>query len=297
MLRRVYDRIMTSNDASKKTEQFHDMHFGPDVLVLPNAWDHLSAALFVAAGFPAIATTSAGVAYVHGHADGEHLGRDRMLEIVGRIAQQSAVPVTADLEAGYGAAPDDVALTVDGAIDAGLAGCNIEDSDPRTGSLFDFDRSVARIRAGRAAADRRNTKFVLNARADPFLRKFGDAEASFREAVRRANAYLSAGATSAFVPGPNDAETIGRLAREIEGPLNVLAGRAGARGLSVAEYRQLGVRRVSIGGSLTLATAAFIRQAASRIREGDFSYAVNAITNAEMNAFMGALKPIEAPSE
>lgn len=280
----------------KKTEQFRQMHFGPCVLVLPNAWDHLSAALLVAAGFPAIATTSAGIAYAQGYADGEHLGRDRMLDIVGRIARQSAVPVTADLEAGYGAAAKDVAETVDSAIDAGLVGCNIEDSDPRTGKLFDFELSVARIEEGRIAAERRNIPFVLNARTDPFLRNFGDADATFREAVRRANAYLEAGATCAFVPGPDDAETIGRLVREIDGPINILAGRAGCRGLGVDEYRRLGVRRVSIGGSLALATAAFIRQTASKMREGDFGYALDAIPNAEMNAFMSALNPIEASS-
>lgn len=273
-----------------KAEAFRAMHAAADPVVLPNAWDCASAALMRAAGFPAIATTSAGIAFAQGFPDGERIGRARMLEICRRIAAQSNVPVTGDLEAGYGAAPEDVAATVTGAIEAGLVGCNVEDADPRTGRLFDFDHAVARIRAGKAAADRRLAPFVLNARTDPFLLPGGDAEAKFAEAVRRANAYLEAGATCVFVPGPGDAATVGRLVQAIHGPLNVLAGRAGRPGLSVAEARRLGVRRLSLGGSLMLASATFARRALDAIREkGAFDYAADAITNAEMNALMREL--------
>ncbi len=282
---------MTATDTLRsRADAFRRLHLGPDMVVLPNAWDHASAALMVAAGFPAIATTSAGIAFAQGCPDGERLGRARMLEIAGRIAAQSAVPVSADLEAGYGRAPEDVAATVAGAIDVGLVGGNIEDADPRTGRLFDLDLSVARIRAGRAAADRLGVPFVLTARTDPYLVKGGDPEANFAESVRRANAYLEAGAICAFVPGPGDRETVGRLARAIKGPLNILAGRAGRAGLSLDELRRLGVRRVSIGGSLMLSTLAQVRTVLTGIRaKGDFDYAVNAITNAEMNALMGRL--------
>jgi 2-methylisocitrate lyase-like PEP mutase family enzyme len=129
---------MASTDALReKAARFRQMHFGSDVVVLPNAWDHASAALMAAAGFPAIATTSAGVAFARGYPDGERMGRARMLEIVGAIAAQSPVPVTADLEAGYGTAPEAVAATVGAAIEVGLVGCNIEDSDPGTGGMMD----------------------------------------------------------------------------------------------------------------------------------------------------------------
>ncbi len=276
---------MTSEDVRQRAAEFRQMHLGQDVLVLPNAWDQLSAALFVAAGFPAIATTSAGVAFTQGLPDGEHLGRDRMIEIAAGIARRFAVPVTADLEAGYGAEPAAVATTIEAAIAAGLVGANIEDTDPRSGRLFDFELAVARIRAGRAAADRLSIPFVLNARTDPYLR--GGAESNFAESVRRANAYLYAGAICAFVPGPPDSETIARLAAAIHGPLNVLAARAGRPSLSLDEFRQLGVRRVSIGGSLALAAATYVRDVAKRIREqGDFNYALHAMTNAEMNSFL-----------
>jgi 2-methylisocitrate lyase-like PEP mutase family enzyme len=275
------------DDLRRKAEAFRAMHFTGDVVVLPNAWDLASATLMAAAGFPVIATTSAGIAFAQGLPDGESLGREAMLEILGRIAAHSPVPVNGDLEAGYGPTPEDVAATVRGAIAAGLVGGNIEDADPRTGRLFDLDLSVARIRAGRAAADNLGVPFVLNARTDPYLKRVGDAEACFADAVRRANAYLEAGATCAFVPGPGDPDTVGRLVQAIHGPLNVLAGFAGRRGLSLDAVRRLGVRRVSIGGSLMLATATLVRRVLADIRtRGDFDYAIDAITNAEMDALM-----------
>jgi 2-methylisocitrate lyase-like PEP mutase family enzyme len=273
-----------------KAENFRRMHAGPDVVVLPNAWDHASAALMVAAGFPAIATTSAGIAFAHGYPDGERMRREDMLAVAGRIAAQCPVPVSADLEAGYGSAPEDVAATITGAIEAGLVGGNIEDADPQTGRLLDFDLAVARIRAGRAAADRLKVPFVLNARTDPFLVRIGDGAACFAESVRRANAFLEAGADCVFVPGPGDAETVGRLAAAIHGPLNVLAALAGRAGLTLADARRLGVRRLSIGGSLMLTTATLVRRVLEDIRSrGDFGYAVGAITNSEMSRLMAAL--------
>ena len=273
-----------------KAEAFRQMHLGTDVVVLPNAWDHASAALMVAAGFPVIATTSAGIAFAQGYPDGEYMGRTRMLAVVGRIAAQSAVPVTADLEAGYGPTPEDVAATVTGAIEAGVVGCNIEDADPHTGQLLDFDLSVARIRAGRAAADKLKVPFVLNARTDPYLARIGDAQACFAESVRRANAYLDAGAMCAYVPGPGDSETVGKLAKAIHGPLNVLSALAGRTGLSLAEARRVGVRRLSVGGSLMLTTATLVRRVLADIQgKGDFSYAAQSITNREMNVLMKTL--------
>ncbi len=261
---------------------FCRQHRSGDMIVLPNAWDPGSAALMAAAGFPAIATTSAGIAYARGCSDGERLGRDGMLDCVAAIVARSAVPVTADLEAGYGPAPQDVAETVAQAIGIGLVGGNIEDSDPRSGRLVDLG-----IRAGRAAAERLDMPFALNARTDPYLVGRGDAEDNFAEAVRRANAYLAAGATCAYVPGPGDRATVERLVAAIDGPLNILAARAGCQGMMRDELRRLGVRRVSIGGSLMLSVLTHVRQALSDISErGDFSYAVPAITNREMNAIM-----------
>lgn len=175
------------------------------------------------ASFEVIATTSAGIAHMQGRPDGV-LGRDEMLAHVARIVR--AVPVTADLESGYGLRAEDVAVTVAAALDTGIAGCNIEDSgvggDP---ALIDVGRACDRLRAAREAIPR-GRPFVLNARTDPYLCG-GDPEACFAEAVRRVSAYAAAGADCVFVPGPTDAATLARLAAAIAAPLNVLGARAG----------------------------------------------------------------------
>lgn len=270
--------------------RFREMHLGGEMVMLPNAWDHASAALMVEAGYPVIATTSAGIALARGFPDGERMTREAMLEICGEIARQSRVPVTADLEAGYGPAPEDVAETVRGAIDAGLVGCNIEDANPDTGALFSLEDAVERVRAGRAAADALGVPFVLNARADPYLKPVGDAEDNFQEAVKRCNAYLAAGATCAYVPGPGDSETVGRLVNAVEGPLNILGSLAGRQGLSVQDYARLGVRRISIGGSLMLAAMTYTRDVVTAMRdEGRLDFATNAMTNGQLNKLMAGL--------
>jgi 2-methylisocitrate lyase-like PEP mutase family enzyme len=244
----------------EKAGRFSRLH-NNGCFVLPNAWDAASAMLACEAGFAAVGTTSAGVAFALGFADGEHIGRERMIAVASELARRLPVPVTADLEAGYGPAPDDVATSVRAAIAGGLVGCNIEDGDPRSGRLFDFDLSVARIRAGaRAAHDAGLPDFVLNARIDTFLTRSGAAEECVSESIRRANAYLKAGARSVFVPGPVDARTIGALAKAIDGPLNAWGG-VGDRLLPLDELRALGVRRISLGGGPMLASYAFAKRA------------------------------------
>ena len=273
----------------QKGEQFARSHVGPGIVVLPNAWDAGSAVMMVEAGFPAIATTSAGIAFTMGLPDGQHVSRDRILECVAQIVAAVPVPVTADLEAGYGASPEDVAATVHGAIAAGAVGCNIEDATGRSDQpLFDFELACDRIRAGAEAARSAGMPFVLNARTDPYLVRHGSADVNFAEAVRRANAFREAGAGCLFVPGPMDADTIGRLVREIHGPLNVLGARGGSTSaLAIPALEKLGVRRVSIGGSLSVAALGFAQQAMRELREhGTFGYASAAPSNASINAVM-----------
>ena len=277
----------------EKAQAFVERHRGPGIVVLPNAWDPGTAIVLAAAGFPSNATTSAGMAFARGLPDGERLSRSRMLELSAEIAEAVDVPVSGDLEAGYGPRPEDVAATVEGAIAAGLAGCNIEDATgDRARPLFELELAVERVRAGAEAARRSGAPFVLNARTDPFLERVGTPEERFAESVRRANAYREAGADCLFVPGVADAETIGRLAGEIDGPLNVLGARGGAeRGLSMAELEALGVRRVSIGGSLSLAALALVRRAAAELLErGTVSYTRESMTNADANALMSAAR-------
>lgn len=274
-----------SDSQREKIEQFHRMHHQDEVLVLPNAWDHASAVLIADAGFRAMATTSVGYALTRGRPDGENLTRDQNLSHAAEIAACSPVPVSADLEAGYGTAPEAVAETVTRAIEAGLSGCNIEDVAAGTAKLIDYDLAVARIRAGAAAAAKLGAPFVLNARTDPYLVGHGDPDECFTEAVRRANAFLEAGARCIYVPGIVDRDTLARLAGAIDGPLNAHAiGGVGA--LSLADYHAAGIRRVSLGGSLMMSALAHVRDTLVAIRGGDFSYAKSAMRNGEMNALM-----------
>ncbi len=262
---------MTGEAQRAKAKRFLDLHTAGRLLVLPNAWDAGSARIFEQAGFQALGTTSAGVALSLGYPDGERLSRSEMLEAVRRIVTAVEIPVTADLEAGYGPTVNDAVETARAAISAGAVGMNFEDStsDDR---LVDVATQVERIRAVKKAAEGHGMAFVLNARTDGFLLQIGDPAGRFDEAVRRANAYRTAGADCLFVPGVADAETIGRLVRAIHGPLNVLA--VGGTP-PTAELERLGVARVSVGGgpmraALTL-TLRIARELAERGTYGSFT--------------------------
>jgi len=273
----------------EKAAAFAERHRGPGIIVLPNAWDPGSAVLLAEAGFPFIATTSSGMAFFQGMPDGEVISRSRMLELCGQIAAAVDVPVSGDLEAGYGPDPGDVAATVEGAVAAGLVGCNIEDATgDRDHPLFELELAVERVRAGAAAARASGLPFVLNARVDPYLVGMGTPEENMAESIRRANAYREAGADCLFVPGVSDRESIERLVREIDGPLNILGARGGAANqMPMSELEALGVRRVSIGGSLALAALALVRRAAAElIEQGTTGYTRDAMRNADANALM-----------
>jgi 2-methylisocitrate lyase-like PEP mutase family enzyme len=219
-----------------------------------------------------------------GYPDGEKIGRGEMLEMVRRIAEGVAVPVTADMEAAYGVRPEEVAETVRQTIAAGAVGINIEDAVKTQPSLLDFELAVERIRAARAAADAAGVRMVVNARTDGFLRG-GKGPECFKETIRRANAFREAGADCLFVPGVRDAETISALCKEIDGPVNILAG---APTPPLPELKRLGVRRVSIGGLLSLAAATLVRRAAHELkRPGTFSFGKDVILHAEMNKLLG----------
>jgi 2-methylisocitrate lyase-like PEP mutase family enzyme len=275
---------VTQPSQAERAARFAALHRA-GAFVLPNGWDVPSAALIAEAGFPAIATTSSGVAFSLGLVDGEKISKARMLAVAGEIARRSPVPVTVDLEAGYGAEPEAVAAAVREAIAAGLVGCNIEDTDPATRQLFDFDLAVARIRAGVEAARAAGLPdFVLNARTDPFLRGVGEPAACLAEAVRRANAYAAAGAGSLFVPGPVDTKTITALVRQIDGPVNIMA-RPGLAPL--AELAALGVRRVSLGGGLAGATYGFARGVLAQLKsDGAFDFGGAVMSHGEMMALV-----------
>ncbi len=269
-----------------KARAFKALHDGPDIFLMPNAWNAGSARILAASGFAAIGTTSAGIAFSLGRPDYEgRLSRDETMEELGRIAAAVVVPVSADLEAGYGPDPEDVAETIRQAIAAGAVGGSIEDvtGDPAA-PLFEPALAAERIRAARAAADSSDIAFTLTGRAECYL---VDHPEPFAESVRRANLYREAGADCLYVPGARDAKTIAGLVREIDGPINVVVGLAGEP-LSLAELSDLGVRRVSIGGSLARASFATVRRAAEEMaRDGTFQFSRDAIPDAEMCALFG----------
>jgi 2-methylisocitrate lyase-like PEP mutase family enzyme len=260
-----------------KARAFADSHKAGSTLLLPNAWDAWSARIFEEAGFAAIGTTSGGIAYSRGYADGQRIGRDEMLGEVGRIVSVVRLPVTADVEAGYGPTPEDVALTVRGVIAAGAVGLNLEDSTGDSESpLFDVQAQTDRLAAARDEAQRAGIPLFINARIDTYLAQVGEPEHRFAETVRRAHAYLEAGADGVFVPFAVDRSTVEGLVQEIPGPLNVMAMPGGP---SVSAFFAMGVTRVSIGASATLAAMGLVWEIASELRES------GAYANIERNSY------------
>jgi len=256
---------MTKKNQAERARQFLELHHGPRILVLPNAWDVASARIFEDAGFPAIGTTSAGAAFSLGYPDGQKIPREEMLAVVRRIAEAVEVPVTADVEAGFGSTPEEVAGTAQAVIAAGAVGMNLEDGvEGKPDLLADVSRQNEIIRAVLEAAAGAGVPFVLNARTDIFLYGIGPAETRLERAIDRLNAYHAAGAQSLFAPGVKDTETIAQLARGVAGPLNILAT-VGTP--PVAELEQLGVARVSIGSGPMRAALGFLGRMARQLRE------------------------------
>jgi 2-methylisocitrate lyase-like PEP mutase family enzyme len=263
--------------------QFLALHDGRKTLLLPNAWDVASARIFEEAGFPAVGTSSAGVAFALGYPDGQKISRGEMLSVVHRIAGAVGVPVTADVEAGYGAKPEDAAQTAREVLAAGAVGMNLEDlADGRADVLADLSLQKEKIRAVVETSARAGVSLVLNARTDVFLAGIGAPETRLARTIERLNAYRDAGAQCLFAPGVKDKETIAQLVRGVHGPLNILAI-AGTP--PVADLEKLGVARVSVGSGPMRATLGLIARIARQLREeGSFSLMTDgAMTYADAN--------------
>jgi 2-methylisocitrate lyase-like PEP mutase family enzyme len=276
--------FVTELTLTEKALALRLLHEGP-VLVLPNAWDAGSAAVVAAAGAPAIATTSGGVSWALGAPDGEHLTREQMMQAVARIAAAVDVPVTADIEAGFGPDPGDVAATVAAVLAAGAVGINLEDSRAPGGPLFDVEAQARRIRAGRdAAGDAGVPELYINARTDVYLFQIGEPDGRFDEALARAEAYAEAGADCLFVPGLLDLAALAALAAAAPIPISVMLGAPG--GPTVAQLAAAGVRRVSVGTAMALAAYTTAR-AATRQLLTEGRYAPEEILSYfEMNALL-----------
>ncbi|MGL5823327.1 MAG: isocitrate lyase/PEP mutase family protein [Nocardioides sp.] len=243
-----------------KAESFRALHTS-GVLVLPNAWDAGSAVVIAAAGAKAIATTSGGVSWSLGRSDGHGLTREEMAGNLGSIVAAVDLPVSADVEGGYGPTPDDVARTVEAVVEAGAVGVNIEDSLAPGGPLFDAAEQAERLRAGRLAAQRAGLPdLMINARTDVFLFGIGAEEGRLDDVIGRAALYAEAGADCLFVPGLVDLSALTALVSATSLPVSVMAG-PGAP--TVAEFEAVGVRRVSLGTTTTQSAYTVTQRAAT----------------------------------
>lgn len=277
---------MRTTTQATKARLFRQMHDRSHVLLLPNAWDAGSARVFAGAGSLAIATTSAGVAWSLGYADGERAPLNEVLAATARIAHAVELPVTADIESGYGVTADAVAQSVGAFIACGVVGINIEDGLHASGALRSIEDGIARIRAARAAADQAGVPIVINARTDAYMLGFGDnTEARFDETVRRGHAYLAAGADCLYPIGLADAAILENLVRTLNAPLNVTA-RPGLP--DMAELARMGIARLSLATRLaTLAYSAADTAWRDVLANGHFEDLQSTLTHPDMQRLFG----------
>ncbi|MFT5110740.1 MAG: 2-methylisocitrate lyase-like PEP mutase family enzyme [Parasphingorhabdus sp.] len=265
----------------QKAEQFLELHSSGKTFVMPNAWNAGSAMVLVEAGFTSIATTSAGIAFSKGLPDYQNkLSFDDALLETRRIAAAVDVPVSMDSENCYGDSAQAVYDNMIKIAATGVVGASIEDHEPNSSEpLYEFELAVERVQAAREALNGLDYPFVLTARAECYL--VGHAS-PLEESIRRVNSYREAGADCLYIPGVRDIQTIATLVKEVNGPLNVVMGLSGPP-LTVAELADVGVARISIGGSLARATLGLVRKAADEIlNQGVFNYAAGQIPDAEL---------------
>lgn len=254
----------TNMDRTKQTEMansFLARHRAPPVLLLPNVWDALSARLFVAAGFNALATTSGGVAWALGYPDGEAAPWKEVVAATARIVRSAGVPVTADIEAGYGTTPAEVGAHVAEIIQVGVVGINLEDG--LHGPIRSIEDATARLRAARDAAAKEGVPIVLNARCDIFHLQTGEEHTRFAAAVERCKAYLAAGADCVYPFGLRDPATIAAFVKSVGAPVNI-TGRPGMP--DAAAFERMGVARITIASAPALVAISAIRELAADLR-------------------------------
>jgi 2-methylisocitrate lyase-like PEP mutase family enzyme len=264
----------------EKALLFRNLHESPPILKIANVWDAASARIVESAGFPAIGTSSAGVAFSLGYPDGERIPPEEMLAQVHRIVRVSSVPVTADLEAAY----DDIEAVTAGLVKAGAVGLNIEDL--KDGALVDVPSQVEKIRIMRNVAGDLGVPVVINARTDIYLEQIGDPGSRFTRTVERMLAYKDAGADCLFAPAVRDEETIARLVNTLQFPLNILAVEGSP---PASRLQDLGVARVSVGSGPMRAAMGLMRRIAKEFHDdGTYSTMLDgAIPYKEANQLLG----------
>ena len=271
------------NSQAANAEKFRRLHDRKNVLVLPNAWDVPSARVFEDEGFPAVATSSAGMMVSLGYPDGEEIPAREFVSAVGRIARVLRVPLSVDVVGGFGWDPEDVVRSVKTVVTAGAVGINIEDFVHSTKKLLPVERQVSKLRALVELKKTLAIPFVINARTDALRYGGGDEEAKLLEAIRRGEAYRDVGADCVYPMGLTDSGTISRFVRALDFPVNVMV----RKGLPpVAELKRLGVARVSFGPSASYAAMGLLRRASKEVLgKGTYSSLVDgAISFDELNA-------------
>ena len=278
---------MSNLEQRRKAEELRALHAARQVLLLANVWDVASARIIEEGGFPALATSSAGVAFSQGYPDGEKIPPHRMIAVIARIAAAIRVPLTADVEAGYGGRPEDAARTAGEVIEAGAVGMNLEDATGDAAHpLADLSVQLEKIRAVRQASEKAGVPLVLNARTDVYLLEVGEPGKRYDETLRRLAAFRDAGADCVFVPGLNDPPSIARLVADLKCPVNILAVPGSP---SVAQLAALGVKRISLGSGPMRATLGLLRRLATELQtQGTYTHLGGAPAYAEMNALMNA---------
>ncbi len=248
----------------QKADDFLALHHAPTILILPNAWDVVSGKIFEVEGFKAIGTTSAGIAATLGYADGQRMSLAENMEVVQRIVNNTALPVSADIEAGYATSIEGVVKAAHAVLNVGAVGLNLEDSTvDRTTPLFDKALQQDKIKAIREMAVAKGIHLVINARTDIYL-VHDESTQSLRHAIDRGNAYKEAGADCIFVPdvGSLDKKDIAILVKEIDAPINIVAG---ATIPPISELQDLGVSRVSVGPRPMRAVLSLLRKIAKEL--------------------------------
>ena len=272
---------MVSSIQKEKAEMFLKFHQGKEILVLLNSWDIGSSKLIEACGYKSIATTSMGIAASLGYPDCQVIQFSEMIEVITGIVNAVQVPVTVDIEAGYGNNLNEIIDSVKKIIATGIVGINIEDSIDLNPVLIDEMEFCDRISAIRALSDSLGYHLVINARTDSFYTSLGSTREKLSESIKRGNKYREAGADCIFIQPVWEKETISTLVKEINAPINILSNPGIGAGLppSVRELQDLGVARLSLGSSLMKATLALIKKVADELSEkGTYNILLDSLT-------------------
>ncbi|MBT3333256.1 MAG: isocitrate lyase/phosphoenolpyruvate mutase family protein [Rhodospirillaceae bacterium] len=272
---------LNSKDLNSKAEAFAELHKGPGAFVIPNPWDIGSTQILTGMGFKALATTSAGYAFSQGLKDAA-VSRDMMLAHAGELAAATHLPVSADLENGYGDSPEEAAETIRLATATGLVGASIEDfSGGPNGIIYDFNLTVERIEASVTAARTADFPFVLTARAEGFIRGKPDLD----DAIRRLQAFEAAGADVLYAPGLPNLDAIRTVCQSVNKPVNVVMGLSGSD-MTTQQLAAAGVRRISVGAVLARVALGAFMSAAKEMQTGSYTFIDNAASFADISQYM-----------